>query len=58
MDISWPYYAGLGAAALLFAWQVATLKIADAADCLVKFKLNFWVGAIIFAGIVGARALG
>jgi len=58
MDISWPFFAGLGAAALLLAWQVATLKTADSADCLVKFKLNFWVGAIIFAGIVGARALG
>ena len=57
-DIAWPFYAGLGAAALLFAWQVISLKMADAADCLVKFKLNFWVGAVIFAGIMGAHAIG
>ena len=56
-DIAWPFYAGLAAAALLFAWQVITLKMANAADCLTKFKLNFWVGAVIFAGIVGAHAL-
>ena len=49
---------GLGAAALLFVWQVATLKIESAEDCLAKFKLNFWVGAVFFAGIVGARAMG
>ena len=56
--IAWPFYAGLGAAALLFDWQVATLKIESAEDCLAKFKLNFWVGAVFFAGIVGARAMG
>ncbi|MDP6588351.1 MAG: 4-hydroxybenzoate octaprenyltransferase [Alphaproteobacteria bacterium] len=57
-DIAWPFYAGLGAASLLFMWQAATLKIDDARDCLAKFKLNFWVGAVLFAGIVGARAWG
>jgi 4-hydroxybenzoate polyprenyltransferase len=57
-DIAWPFYAGLGAAALLFVWQITKLKISEAADCLAKFKLNFWVGVVIFAGIVGAHALG
>jgi len=55
--IAWPFYAGLGAAALLFIWQASTLKTANGVDCLAKFKLNFWVGVVIFAGIVGARAL-
>ena len=55
--IAWPFYAGLGAAALLFIWQATTLKTANGVDCLAKFKLNFWVGVVIFAGIVGARAL-
>ena len=57
-DIAWPFYAGLGAASLLFIWQAATLKIDAPGDCLAKFKLNFWVGAVLFAGIVGARAWG
>ena len=57
-DIAWPFYAGLGAAALLFVWQAVTLKINAPGDCLAKFKLNFWVGAVLFAGIVGARAVG
>jgi 4-hydroxybenzoate polyprenyltransferase len=55
--IAWPFYAGLGAAALLFIWQATTLKTANGVDCLAKFKLNFWVGVVIFTGIVGARAL-
>ncbi len=57
-DIAWPFYAGLGAVSLLFIWQAATLKIDAPGDCLAKFKLNFWVGAVLFAGIVGARAWG
>lgn len=55
--IAWPFYAGLGAAALFFIWQATTLKTANGVDCLAKFKLNLWVGVVIFAGIVGARAL-
>ncbi len=57
-DIAWPFYAGLGAVAVLFIRQAAALKIDEPGDCLAKFKLNFWVGAVMFAGIVGARALG
>jgi len=57
-DVVWPFYAGIGAAALLFVWQAVTLKINDPENCLAKFKLNFWVGALLFAGIVAARAMG
>ena len=57
-DIAWPFYAAVGTVALLFIWQASKLKINDPGDCLVKFKLNFWVGAMLFAGIVGARAIG
>ena len=56
-NIAWPFYAGLGVAALLFVWQAGTLKINEPGDCLAKFKLNFWVGAVLFAGIVAARAV-
>ncbi len=57
-ETAWPFYAGLAAAALLFIWQSARVKIDNAADCLQMFKLNFWVGAFFFAGIVGAQAIG
>tara|TARA_Y100000588_G_scaffold42372_2_gene40450 strand:+ start:1025 stop:1948 length:924 start_codon:yes stop_codon:yes gene_type:complete len=55
---SWPFYTGLTATALIFIWQSTRVKIDNPANCLRMFKLNFWVGAIFFAGIVGARAIG
>ena len=57
-DIVWPFYLGISAAALLLVWQAVTLKINDSRSCLAKFKLNFWVGGVLFAGIVAARAMG
>ena len=56
-EVAWPFYAGLGAAALLFIWQATRVKIDDAGDCRRMFELNFWVGAVFFAGIVAARAI-
>lgn len=56
--LGWPFYLGLGAAAALFAWQAATLRLDNPADCLAKFKTNGWVGVVVFAGIVVAKALG
>ncbi|UCH73749.1 MAG: 4-hydroxybenzoate octaprenyltransferase [Rhodospirillales bacterium] len=51
-DLSWPYYAGLAAAAMQLAWQAATVDIDSPRDCLAKFKSNKWFGLILLAGIV------
>ena len=56
--VIWPFYLGISAAALLLVWQAVTLQINDSRSCLAKFKLNFWVGGVLFAGIVAARAMG
>jgi len=56
-DIAWPFYAGLGAVALLFGWQALGVRIHDPADCLAKFKANLWVGLLLFGGILAARVL-
>jgi 4-hydroxybenzoate polyprenyltransferase len=48
---------GLGAAAVQLAWQAATVRIGEPADCLAKFKSNLWFGLLIFAGIAAGRAL-
>ena len=42
----------VGIALLCFIWQAVTVKLAQPADCMAKFKTNGWVGAVIFAGIV------
>jgi 4-hydroxybenzoate polyprenyltransferase len=54
---AWPFYAGLGAVALLYGWQALGTRIDDPADCLVRFKANLWVGVALFAGTVAARVI-
>ncbi|MCB2102159.1 MAG: 4-hydroxybenzoate octaprenyltransferase [Rhodobacterales bacterium] len=55
LGLSWPFYLGLGAAGLHMAWQTATVRIDDPADCLAKFKSNRVVGWLLLAGIVAGR---
>jgi 4-hydroxybenzoate polyprenyltransferase len=54
---SWLFGAGLALAAGHFAWQVITLDIDDAKDCLAKFRSNRLVGVIVFAAIVAGHHL-
>lgn len=42
----------LAFAALHLAWQIATLDINDASNCLRRFRSNREVGAILFVGLV------
>ncbi len=48
----WPAYVGLVAAAAHMGWQVATLNLNDPSGCLMRFKSNGQVGAIITAGLL------
>ena len=49
------FYLGLAAAALHFAWQVSTLRIDDADNCLARFKSNRDFGAILFLALLADR---
>jgi 4-hydroxybenzoate polyprenyltransferase len=44
------YFLALGLSAVQLAWQVATLKIDDPANCLARFRSNQLVGWALFAG--------
>jgi len=57
-DLSWPFYAGLGVAALHLAWQTMTVDIDDARGCLIRFKSNRDFGLILFVGIVAGQVIG
>jgi len=46
------YGFGLALIALHLAWQVATVKPHDAADCLAKFRANRWIGWVMLAAIL------
>ena len=51
------YWYGLGAAALLVAWEFAVARHRDRAACFRAFLHNHWVGLAIFAGIAADYAL-
>jgi 4-hydroxybenzoate polyprenyltransferase len=51
------YWAGLGLAALLVAWEFGIARYRDRAACFRAFLHNHWVGATIFAGIAVDFAL-
>jgi 4-hydroxybenzoate polyprenyltransferase len=55
--MAWPFYAGIAAVAVHFAWQIASLDIDDPGNCLVRFKANRYVGWLLLAGIVAAGQL-
>ncbi len=46
------YYAGLGAAGMLFLYQQYLTRGRDRAGCFAAFLNNNYVGAVIFAGLV------
>jgi 4-hydroxybenzoate polyprenyltransferase len=52
-----PFALGLAAVAIHLAWQVATVKPHDPADCLYKFRANRFVGWLLLAGILADRVL-
>ena len=55
--LAWPFYLGLVAVALHFAWQILFLEIDSPGDCLAKFRANRFVGWLLLAGIAAAQAL-
>jgi 4-hydroxybenzoate polyprenyltransferase len=58
IGLGWPFYLGLGCAALHLLWQVAALDLDDPDDCLAKFKSNRLFGWLVLGAIAAARAFG
>lgn len=56
-DLGWPYWAGLGAAALLFAYQLWLIRKRERGPCLSAFRNNNWVGFVLWLGLLVALAL-
>lgn len=53
LEFSAVYFLGLLAAALLLAFQQFLIADRVPAHCFIAFLNNHWVGAVIFAGIIG-----
>jgi 4-hydroxybenzoate polyprenyltransferase len=56
--VGWPFFVGLIAVVLHFAWQVRRVRFDDAASCLKVFRSNRDLGWIVFAAIVAGNVLG
>jgi len=48
----WPFWIGLAATAVKFAWHVIAVKLDAPVNCLAKFKSNRVAGWILLAGII------
>jgi len=57
LQLLWPFYVGLAAAAVLNAQQYRLIRDRDPNGCFRAFLDNNWVGAVVFAGIVFALLL-
>ena len=55
--LHWPYFAGCGIAAALFAYQLWTIRTRDRDACFAAFRNNNWVGLAIWVGVVLSYAL-
>ncbi|NKB48193.1 MAG: 4-hydroxybenzoate octaprenyltransferase [Alphaproteobacteria bacterium] len=57
VGLSWPFYAGLAAAAGHAVWQTASADFSDPKNCLVRFKANRDFGLIVLAGIIAGQVV-
>ncbi len=53
----WMFAAAMLALAAQLAWQVVSLDIDDATNCLARFRSNHWAGALVFAGLLADLVL-
>jgi 4-hydroxybenzoate polyprenyltransferase len=51
LELAWPFYAGLGAAAAMMIYHWTLIRGRTREGCFRAFRHNNWVGGAIFAGI-------
>ena len=56
--LRWPFFAGIAAGALIAAWHGTLIRDRSRDGCFRAFRLNHWLGFVVFAGVVAAFAVG
>jgi len=56
--LGWPFFAGIAAGALIAAWHGTLIRDRSRDGCFRAFRLNHWLGFVVFAGVVAAFAVG
>lgn len=52
LELAWPYFVGLAAAAGLVAWHWRLIRTRSREGCFRAFMHSNWIGAAVFAGII------
>jgi 4-hydroxybenzoate polyprenyltransferase len=50
LGLRWPFFAGLGVAALIASWHFTLIRGRTSDGCFRAFRLNHWLGFAVFAG--------
>jgi 4-hydroxybenzoate polyprenyltransferase len=56
-QLGWPFMLGLLCAALQALWHVRLIRGRQREACFLAFRMNHWLGATVFAGVVAGYAL-
>ena len=51
------YFAGIGVAAGIATWHYTLIKDRSRDGCFRAFRLNHWIGFVVFAGVLLDHAL-
>jgi 4-hydroxybenzoate polyprenyltransferase len=57
LGLGWPYFTGLGVAAAIAGWHYTLIRDRSREGCFRAFRLNHWLGFVVFAGVVAHYAL-
>ena len=57
LGLGWPYFASLIAAALIALWHYTLIRDRSREGCFRAFRLNHWIGFVVFAGVVIDHAI-
>ena len=58
LGLRWPYFAGLAVAAGIAGWHFTLIRTRSREGCFRAFRLNHWIGFVVFVGVVMAHAVG
>jgi 4-hydroxybenzoate polyprenyltransferase len=57
LGLGWPYFAGLAVGAGIAGWHYTLIRTRSRDGCFRAFRLNHWLGFVVFAGTALAYAL-
>ncbi len=57
LGYGWPYAAGLVAATAIAIWHYTLIRERTREGCFRAFRLNHWVGFLVFCGVVAQHVL-